>query len=237
MESLWLVLGTIKNMKEGSIFHTIFTFIKESLFPLFCISCKKEGKILCDICFEKELERLSLQKEEVPGSPLSSLSYLTFYHPDSVVGKLLHEWKYNFIEEAGKRFTDFIHILLQKDKDMKDSIDFIVAVPLHKKRLAERGFNQSDVLVSAVCLVFQKEISHPLLRKKRTRQQAALSFEEREKNMSEAFLWNEKTKKEGVYLLVDDVFTTGSTMNECAKVLLENGATTVHGFVLARAGK
>lgn len=192
---------------------------------------------MCDTCFANELKSISFQKETVQNSLLNSLFYLTFYEPDSVIGKLIHEWKYNFVEDAGKTLSLFIQQKIETESGLFPFVDFVVPVPLHKKRLAERGFNQSDILASALCSVLQKEISHPLLRKKRTRQQAALSFEEREKNMSEAFLWNEKTKKEGVYLLVDDVFTTGSTIHECAKVLFENGATAVYGFVLARAGK
>ena len=118
-----------------------------------------------------------------------------------------------------------------------NSIDLIVSVPLHMKRLQERGFNQSFLLIRR----WAKQEGLPfdgltLSRSRWTEPQTALSRTERQKNIKGAFDVKDPEKIVGQkILLVDDVYTTGSTVNECARVLMEAGAEFVDVLTLARA--
>jgi ComF family protein len=118
-----------------------------------------------------------------------------------------------------------------------DTIDLIVPVPLHVKRLRERGFNQAHLLV----IRWAKREGIPLdgltlYRGRWTEPQTTLSRTERQKNMKGAFLLRHKERIKGRrILLVDDVYTTGTTVNECARVLIKAGAEFVDVLTLARA--
>ncbi len=113
-------------------------------------------------------------------------------------------------------------------------VDGIVAVPMHPTRLAERGFNQAEVIAS----LLQWELRLPLIkgleRRLATVPQVQLSRKERLHNLTGAFIVIEPQKFEGLSVwLVDDVTTTGATLEACAQVLLENGARKVYGLCLA----
>jgi len=116
------------------------------------------------------------------------------------------------------------------------SYDFLIPVPLHRKRLRERGFNQA--LSLARCLGRKSEVTIDYISLRRVRwegPQINLSKKDRERNVRGAFLCNEDRVKGGNVLLVDDVYTSGATVNECAKVLLNAGAARVDVFTLCRA--
>ncbi len=117
------------------------------------------------------------------------------------------------------------------------NVDMIMPVPLHAKRLRQRGFNQALLLAHRMSerhglpLVYDN-----LIRQRSTRPQVELKGDERIKNVKGAFTLRQPGKvEEKNIILVDDVFTTGATMNECAQVLKQAGATHVTAFTLARA--
>jgi ComF family protein len=113
----------------------------------------------------------------------------------------------------------------------------IIPVPLHRKRLRERAFNQSLLLARAVSEHLGARLDYlSLVRRKYTAPQTGLSKEKRKRNVKDAFLIvNPGGVKGQVILLVDDVFTTGHTLNECARTLKRSGARTVICLTLARA--
>jgi len=115
-------------------------------------------------------------------------------------------------------------------------MDMIIPVPLHKKRYAERGFNQATLLARELKKVIQVPVkTKRLARAKNTPHQARLNREGRLKNVENAFRILSPEKIQGKQiLLVDDVYTTGATMQTCAEVLLEAGAKDVYGWTLAR---
>ncbi len=126
-----------------------------------------------------------------------------------------------------------------------DSIDFIIPVPLHAKRFRSRGFNQAYLLIRE--WQFIKKIhgidsrklivaTDILIRQKYTLPQTGLKQKERQGNVRNAFkVINPANLKGKTILLVDDVFTTGATVNECARVLLKGGAENVDVLTLARS--
>lgn len=115
-------------------------------------------------------------------------------------------------------------------------VDLIIPVPLAKSRNWERGYNQSVMLARQLGWIIEKPVNDKVLvRIKETRPQVGLSLAEREINLAGAFKTNKFEIVAGSNLLiVDDVITSGSTMNACAKSLNEAGARSIYGVSLAR---
>lgn len=118
-----------------------------------------------------------------------------------------------------------------------DGVDVIMPIPLHSLRLRQRGFNQSLLLAHQLAVTFSIPLSYDnLLRVIPTKPQVELSGEQRIKNVKNAFALARPEEISGrSILLVDDVFTTGATVNECTKVLRESGSTVVRALTIARA--
>lgn len=123
--------------------------------------------------------------------------------------------------------------------DKLEQPDCLVPVPLHPWRQLSRGFNQSGVLARDIARDFKANAidvpvnQHLLERTRRTQPQSGLSLPERRKNLKGAFQVNGKPPKQ--VALVDDVMTSGSTVNECARVLKQAGCEVVQVWVVARA--
>lgn len=116
-------------------------------------------------------------------------------------------------------------------------VDLILPVPLHRKRLRWRGFNQSVLLAQQISRVYRIPLDpFVIVRAKETPPQTELSEEERRKNVRGAFsvAANEAVSGKNI-LLVDDVYTSGATVNECSRVLVRAGAKAVYVLTLARA--
>jgi ComF family protein len=115
----------------------------------------------------------------------------------------------------------------------------VIPVPLHPRRLRQRGYNQSLLLARHVSAGMRASLDFMSLRRTRdTKAQTGLKKEERRKNVKSAFKVEDRSAVRGkAILLVDDVATTGSTLNECSKVLRKAGCSKIHCLVLARAPK
>jgi ComF family protein len=122
-------------------------------------------------------------------------------------------------------------------KEMTWQIDLVTSVPLSKGRLKKRGYNQAAILARPVALSIHKRFQPVLLRKTREAPtQVGLSAHERRKNVDGAFVAGGMEPGSRRILVIDDVTTTGSTMNACARALIDAGAESVYGLTLARAG-
>ncbi|NLJ40363.1 MAG: ComF family protein [Clostridiales bacterium] len=149
---------------------------------------------------------------------------------------LIHRYKY-----GGEKYLSMpmSRWMTKGLKTRNWSFDFVVPVPLHPARLRERGFNQSQLLASRI----SRDAGVPLLDKgilriKNTPHQTKLNRQERLQNLKDAFAVREKDRALGTIqgktlLLVDDVYTTGSTVGKCTDILLENGAADVYVITLA----
>jgi len=116
------------------------------------------------------------------------------------------------------------------------SLDIITSVPLGLARFKERGYNQATLLARPISLYLQIPFSsHILTRTRETRTQVGLTVNERQENMFGAFQAKRVLAQGKNILVVDDVATSGATLNACAKALLDEGASKVYGFSLARA--
>jgi ComF family protein len=119
--------------------------------------------------------------------------------------------------------------------DLFEKADFVAPVPLHWRRLVSRKFNQSALILNHIPIHSQKKIYDLLLRHKNTPIQGTLGEEDRIKNVKAAFKLNPKYQIKGKkILLIDDMFTTGATINACAKLLKRKGAKEVYCLSFAR---
>jgi ComF family protein len=146
----------------------------------------------------------------------------------------IHRWKYEGKTYLTPFFADWMAEGLNRHWE-PGSLDLLIPVPLHTRRLRERGFNQALLLVRELSrrtgIPYRKSI---LQKKKSTIPQVNLSGAEREKELRGTFHVIGKEELSGLsVLLIDDVYTTGATVNECSKVLLRGGAKKVDVLTLA----
>jgi ComF family protein len=211
-------------------------FLLDLIFPKFCLGCKKEGSFLCEDCFST-LE-ISTSHQKFKGKNLADL-YFPVNYENFLVKKLIQNFKYPpLIKELKKELAFLIishFLLLDKKPDFSDFI--LVPIPLSKKKLKRRGFNQAEEIAKELAEFLKIPlISDCLIKTKETKDQVELSEKERKENVKGAFFIKNKEKIVGKnVLLVDDVFTTGATIEEAARVLKEAGAKKIVGIVIARA--
>ncbi len=206
----------------------------DCLFPFFCLGCDNEGTILCNKC-QATLPVLGIFVSLENASVLDDHIAVGIFEENNLLGKLIYAYKYNFVTDVLKVFEKMIQDFLQHNKKFFDSVDIVIPVPLHRRRYAERGFNQAEEIAKVLSRELNIEMQNVLIRKNATKQQAKLHKKEREQNVSGAFELQQGIDVQNKHiLLVDDVFTTGSTLSECARVIKEHGATEVRAFTLAR---
>ena len=153
---------------------------------------------------------------------------------DEASAKLVHAFKYR-----GRTVGKGTFLALASESPPLIDLsppELIVPVPLHRTRLKERGFNQALVLAGFLFPNNRERIAPDLLVRTRwTHPQVSLSGQERRRNLGGAFAVRRPERVHGLLvLLVDDVFTTGTTLNECAKTLKAQGAAEVQALTLAR---
>jgi ComF family protein len=147
----------------------------------------------------------------------------------------VHQMKYAgksyLADSLGSILASFAKEWLVNTKGM-----LLIPVPLHPRRLRERGFNQSLLLAKIMNPILETELDFLSLRRViYTKAQTGLKIKEREKNLRRAFgLYGKPELKGRKIILVDDVATTGNTMNECARVLKKAGSERIYCLALAR---
>ncbi len=204
-------------------------------FPKYCQICQREGDYLCEDC--KAMLDISGFHKKYQTKYLSDL-YFPLSYQNKFIKNLIHQFKYEpFIKELAKPLANLIieHFqLLDQKPSFNDCL--IVPAPLAKKRLKWRGFNQSEEIAKELAKFFRINLAgNVLVKTKTTLPQMELKKEEREKNIKDAFVANNNNLiKDRKILLIDDIYTTGSTMEECARVLKQSGAKQIIGIVIAR---
>jgi len=162
------------------------------------------------------------QGEWICNNCLNSIS--DFSYKNKLLKNAIHVFKYKFVKDLAKPLAKLLEQKINFD------YDFIVPVPLHSKRLRWRGFNQAELLAKQIN---QSKTINALAKTKNTKPQIMLSQDQRKQNIKNSFkcicdLTNKKI------LLIDDVQTTGSTLEECKKALLQAGAKQVKCLTLAK---
>ncbi|MDD2656089.1 MAG: ComF family protein [Patescibacteria group bacterium] len=228
-------------------FGGILDSIKDIFFPVNCLNCAKEGDFVCEECL-KTLDLSGVfccpvcHQENKTGDyclgcqPLfiDAEIAVTKYDEQDLIGEIMHCFKYQYVEDLEKTIEKMIASFLSNN-DLPE-FDAITFVPLHGRRYIERGFNQSEKIAVILAKKMHKPVVNLLKRTRYTKPQAKFKRQERLVNLKDAFefCYKKQDFKNKNVILVDDVFTTGSTMQECAKVLKLNKVAKVIGFSLAR---
>jgi len=234
------------------MFTGFFKKFLDLFFPITCLGCKKGQEYVCKSCFKKIV---LLKQQQCPecykknrtglfcnlrckiNYNFDQLVVCTFYSKNNLIKKMITVFKYKFSKELSFLLAE----IMKKQFDYFFGKKFfpdnfiIVPVPIHKKRLKQRGFNQIEILCKNVFGL--SRITDCLTRNIHSENQAHLSKKNRLKNLKNAFSLKTKYKKiikNKSVLLIDDVCSTGATLNECSKTLKQNGAKFVCGFVIAR---
>jgi len=158
---------------------------------------------------------------------------VSVFEYSTAVQRLIYRFKYRSETHLSRVLGNFMAQRLSEQKDWK--YDAIVPVPLHKKRQSERGFNQALLLTSNISQTLDIPLIENILhRTKQTLVQAGLGRHERFSNLKNAFSVGDNSKIKGKSIvLVDDIYTTGSTVNECSRALIDAGAIKVYVLTLA----
>ena len=224
------------------------------IYPLRCLACGKDiealdGIRVCGLCLSKI--RCNPKPHCVScGRPVGSASGLcpgcrrvkfhfdrafSAYLYEDTLKELIHLFKYNSKFSLGPVLSHLLIDFARENCEIIDGADIITYVPLHDKRLREREFNQSKILAAHLASEFKMPLSDALKKTRLTKHQNELPKEARLTNLCGAFSVTCDTVAGKKILLIDDVMTTGATLNECAKALLDSGAERVRCLTLARA--
>jgi ComF family protein len=172
-----------------------------------------------------------------PG-PLTELAAMYYFVKDGVLQALLHQLKYQGMTRVGDALGRQLGAYLAA-RGMQEGRPVLVPVPLHRSKRRERGFNQSEWICRGIAAVTGLPIETQLLRRIRyTRSQTGLQIDQRRLNVDGAFDLHPSANRDlggKSLLLVDDVVTTGSTLEACARVLVARGAGSVSAAAIAIA--
>ena len=234
--------------------HALFESLFTLFFPAHCAGCAAKveaGQDFCPSCADT-IEFIRIPRCQSCSQPFDGITAefecpncrgvafhfecaVSVVRSRRVIRELIHRLKYNreiwIVKTLGR-------ILVQGLEDVRLSgqdFDAIVPVPLHQKRLREREFNQAALLAGQLSRASGLPVRDVLVRSRYTGTQTALDRAERRQNLRNAFsLRKNADVTDQNLLLIDDVLTTGSTLDACAAILLEQGAESVRALTLAR---
>lgn len=228
-----------------------FSSLINAFFPHLCYGCRNKipQGYLCDECFEK-IEFLHPPLCKLCAKPINDNVTLlckdcrgsdpgyqriisaVFYREPLV--NLIHQFKYKHCDYLGPWLAQLLIAYLTKSGETLAWTDLITYVPLHKENLKIRGYNQSRILAKELSKHFQIPLVDDIIIEIKTKQaQASIKRENRKDNVSGIFKAGNNIFGKNI-ILIDDIFTTGSTLSECAKVLKEAGAKKITVITLAK---
>ncbi len=229
--------------KDG-LFH-VKNQVEEFLYPSTCIVCGNfsDGKLTCTKCKDKIEETkppkcMKCGKHIGDGSKEYCMDCQRKHHYfDKGIGafsyndylrKSIYDFKYYGVKNLGRLYGEEI-AKRYKYEILSWEADCLIPVPIHYKKERQRGYNQAELLADAI----GKELDIPVIndlivRNINTKPQKELNDIERHKNLEKAFLITQNVVKLKKIIIVDDIYTTGATIDACAKVLKEAGCAKVY---------
>lgn len=228
----------------------VIKYLPKSLFdfvlPRFCCSCDinltLDQNTICDSCFSRIQKPTSARLQNEFERKFEDKKIIAdFYSPfvfekDKELQHAIHSLKYE------KKFRIGIYfgiVLASEIKKVKPNwqFDTVIPIPLHHLKKAERGYNQSYYIAKGVGKILDVNSSERIVKRvKYTESQTKMNLNEREENISNAFIISKKNVVAGKnILLLDDVITTGATISECGKILLEASANKIYAASIAIA--
>ncbi len=210
----------------------MFDQILSVLFPERCRSCNKNGAALCSDCLT-HIRPASSIFDDIP-------SFAFFDYGDKIVQKAIWELKYHRKSPVAKILTEYggpeIHEFLNDVAQSATSFPIIlVPVPQHYTKTFSRGFNQSKLIASWLLPLLPGATIQTILRKNRATDAQARTHDrhERQKNLAHSMYVQGEISKKVLYIIIDDVITTGSTIHEASRALRAAGAKHICAIALA----
>lgn len=209
------------------------SFLLDLFFPNFCLGCNRFDTLLCCNCYQK-IQFLSLPVQlEIEPCYLDQVITMARY--EKIVKKLIIKLKYQSLKKVGQLLGKMV-----VETTIFPQAELITAIPLSRKRLWQRGFNQAEVIARQISQQTGIKYLPLLIRTKHTSPQAKIKNKNKRLNhLRDCFKLNpqlnlniNKIKSQSI-LLVDDVITTGSTLNTAAKTLKSVGFKKVHALTIA----
>ncbi|MCI1930672.1 MAG: ComF family protein [Clostridia bacterium] len=213
----------------------LFENFIEFVYPPRCLICQKltgigkSKQLICDSCLKKlkfidnvplHFDKLTFHGEEI----MFDLGYAVFKY--ETVKPLIEAFKFSRMKPLGKYIAQFMHDFALQE-NVYDGIELLVPIPISKERMLERGFNQTAVMAEYISNISGIKMSEALKRQRDTVAQFKIrNAGKRIKNIKGAFVVKEDVKDKNI-LLIEDIFTTGATLNECALTLKKAGANRV----------
>jgi len=219
-----------------------FNFLLNLLFPQECLYCHREidrPYPLCQKC-EESIPLFSSWKAPSSIKYLSALGAASSYQ-NPILQKTIHYFKYRGIISLQFPLSQLLIRFVEQNNYLssfpKEDI-YVIPIPLSKRKLRQRGFNQAELLARLVASYFHWNYSSNILQRiKNNPPQARLKDKEARRNNVKgifAFSSSPPKLKGKIIVLIDDVFTTGATMEEAARILKKTGAKKIIGLVLAK---
>lgn len=220
-----------------NIFQKILRQLLALLFPVECLGCGQENTYLCDDCLNSVKIHQTVEQFEHPLKYLDEIWTAADYK-NKLIQTMIHNFKFRYIKELTKPLSNLLikyygNVIRYAISETRLAI---IPVPLNKKRLLERGFNQAELIAR----FFGDYFNYPVItdaieRSRNTPHQVGLNQEQRKTNIQNAFkvLKPDFIKNKNI-ILIDDVVTTGSTLEEMAKALKESGANKIYGLTVAK---
>lgn len=210
-----------------------FDNVLSFLFPQKCIFCKKYGEVICDKCIKRVEKYETIKVIKYKNKNLDYLIY--FFKYEKIIRKLILQYKFFNKPIISEMFSK---IILKNEKicGILKFYDIIIPVPMHKYKKQCRGYNQTELfskqIANKLCITYNENI---LVKVKNNVRQSSLNLENRENNVKNVFkIIDENEIKNKNVILVDDIYTTGATLEECTKELKDAGCKTVLGLVIAK---
>lgn len=237
----------------------IINFMLDAIFPVICLGCDSFSTInrksyLCRSCLrlipiKKDLECIGCRMKSSLGKTCIRCQdwyidrlFVVSDYKNKVLEKIIKALKYRFVVDLTESIRPLVKryiYFLAKEKHFNILADkpTIIPIPLHYRRLNWRGFNQAEIIAEIISEITSLRTENTILiRSSTSRPQAEIDKKsERLKNMDNQFkVFTDEKVRGKTLLLIDDICTTGATLNECARVLKKAGAKKVIGFVVAR---
>jgi competence protein ComFC len=233
----------------------LFEPLRSLFFPAHCAGCGvavPEGNPLCEAC-GKSLRRIREPRCETCSLPFDGAAAVfvcpncrdqafhfscavSAYRSTGVVRELIHRLKYGRELWLAGILAGWLAEGMDDPRFKDRDFDLLMPVPLHPLRKRDREFNQAEIFSKSLAKSYRIAHCDALERTRRTGTQTALDRRQRMQNLRDAFRLRKNTDvTDKTVLLVDDIFTTGSTLDACSRVLLQAGAKSVRALTVARA--
>jgi ComF family protein len=234
------MLKTLYNLPNAAL---------QLLLPKYCIVCEEENYIsnkqICNKCLinlpvapnsDYILNQMTDKFDRDEISIIGATSLISSSKDERYMN-IIYKLKYNDFSYPAEELTPLLANKIKKEHELSN-FNLIIPVPLHRLKERERGYNQSTIIGKILSKELNIEFSENILfRNRYTKTQTKLNKDERKQNLENAFTCNKELAKMKNIIIVDDVFTTGASINTASQALLQVGARSVISATMVFAGE